>query len=174
MSMSWHERARLGPKGASKRDWMLVAFVAIAVVVVLFAVLPAAFSLRLSSRHQAYVQNLTQSVRFGEKNNSAELVCDGERQAVSKRQLSDAYRLVVDAGMGRPRSEVPEDGGTTIYFGDGSTLELWPVEITERSRESDTGTLLRYVGADGNVFSYDTDQLQYEDVLEALGVTSQA
>lgn len=174
MSVSWHERAKLGPHGASRRDWTLVAFVAIAVVVALFAVLPAAFSLRLSSRYQTYVQDLTQSVRFGEKNNSAELMCDGERQVVSKAQLSDAYRLVIDAGMGQPRDEAPEDGGTTIYFGDGSTLELWPVEITERSRESDTGTLLRYVGADGRVFSYDTDHLQYEDVLEALGVTSQA
>jgi hypothetical protein len=174
MSVSWPERAKLGPHGASRRDWTLVAFVAIAVVVALFAVLPAAFSLRLSSRYQTYVQDLTQSVRFGEKNNSAEIICDGERQVVLKAQLSDAYRLVIDAGMGRPRDEAPEDGGTTIYFGDGSTLELWPVEITERSRESDTGTLLRYVGADGRVFSYDTDHLQYEDVLEALGVTSQA
>ena len=35
---------------------------------------------------------------------------------------------------------------------------------------SDTGVLISYRRSDGQTFSYDTDYLQYEDVLRILGL----
>ena len=54
MSSTWEKRAQAGPYGKQRRDWMLMVFVALAIVVALVAVLPVVFSTRLTILHNAF------------------------------------------------------------------------------------------------------------------------
>ena len=62
--------------------------------------------------------------------------------------------------------EVPNGGGISYAFGDGSTIELWKVNIDGKSENP--GTLIRFTRADGSVFCYDTDQIEFRLAADAL------
>ena len=166
--MGWHELARSGPHGRPRRDWSFWAAVACAALMLVAVAVPLAQSMVLMHRYHGFVQDLSSSAAYGRNHGMEELVVGGEPREVSADQVSRLVQTLSHVGMGRPSDLVPDTPGATIGFGDGSSLSLWPVTIDEASRESDEGLLVRYVRADGTVFSYDTDRLSYQDALRIL------
>lgn len=153
----------------SRRDflfWGLI--VGVAALAVVLAV-PLVQSGRLLHAHHDFVQDLSASAAYGRQHGTTTVEVDGEARDASYDQVSRLIQAIVDLGMGKPSDAMPDDPGIVVSFGDGSTLALWPAAITEASRESDEGVLVRYVRPDGSVFSYDTDRITYEDARGMFG-----
>lgn len=141
-----------------------------AVALIVALAVPLVLSCGLIFRFQNYKQDLATSFSYGEEHDSMFVTLGDERTLVSDDRAKRLFSVIVDTGMGKPADVLPDEGGLLIEFGDGSTLEIWSVEITEGGRVSDTGVLISYRRSDGQTFSYDTDYLQYEDVLRILGL----
>ena len=56
-----------------------------------------------------------------------------------------------------------------IDYGDGSTLEIWKVELVNPSNDWTEGPFFRYTDAKRKSYGYDTDQLRWESVVRLLG-----
>lgn len=57
-----------------------------------------------------------------------------------------------------------------ILFPDGATLSFRPTTITEKERQREKGTYIRFVGSDGWEYAYDTDQFEYATVRFWMGL----
>ena len=153
----------------SRRDFLMGGLVVGSVALLLLLALPLVLSGRLMYGFSAYKQDLAASFAQGERGSSITLQLDGQVRGVSNGQAEHLFSLIVDIGPGKPQDALPEEGGLVLDFGDGSRLQIWEVQITDSGRVSDTGVLICYERADGTVYAYDTDRLQYESCLAALG-----
>ena len=149
-----YQRVRSSEGRLPRRDWSLAAPIALVVVLAIVLIVPMINAGRLLYRFNRFEYDLAQSMSFAERNGA------------SRERGNRFYTMVVDAGMGKPASTFPDEPGTLYEFGDGSTLELWPVDI---DGDPDTpGTLIRYTRSDGDVFAYDTDRLDYQTCVDVL------
>lgn len=151
-----------------KRDWLLVVSIAGGILFSILIILPMANFMNNIYRYHGFVQDLAVSFVYGEENEVLTLKSGDEEWSVRKEQAGTLYTLIVDTGMGHPRKPIPDVAGLTLDFGDGSALQLWPTVIKEKGRQNDTGVLIRYTRSDGKVFSYDTDRLQYEKLVQVF------
>lgn len=83
-------------------------------------------------------------------------------------QASSIYRMVISAGMGKERRDVPEGRAVTITFKDGSSLELRETAFTEKTAIRETGLFIKFTGPEGFTYKYDTDKLTFDSILAAL------
>ena len=147
-----------------------------AVILPAFAVLVAAacigllvLAARYQLRYRRFVNEFAAAVQASNKF-SLHLTWQGEELPVTRDQASRLCRLITSAGAGKVQRNVPEGDGCRVDFGDGSSLTLWAVDIPEETAANPTGTFIRYVGADGAVYQYDTDQLQFHEAAEILAL----
>ncbi|MCR4871024.1 MAG: hypothetical protein K5859_06990 [Atopobiaceae bacterium] len=152
-----YDRIHRAASADGKRDRSLLPHIVGVIVLSATLVIPMANMGRMMYRFQTFKQDLAESMSFA------------EHQGILSRSDADRFfSLIVDAGMGKPQSTVPEAGGARCEFGDGSTLELWPVDID--GNPENPGTLIRYTRADGDVFCYDTDRIDYQLAMDTLGL----
>ena len=152
-----YERIRRGEEKQTKRDRSLLPHIIVVIVLSAILVIPFFNMGRAMYRYQTFKQDLAESMAFAE-----------HRGIISQSDADRFFTMIVDAGMGKPQSMVPEAGGMRCEFGDGSTLELWPVDID--GNPENPGTLIRYTRADGDAFCYDTDRIDYQLAVDTLGL----
>ena len=152
-----YKRIQRGEERQAKRDRSLLPHIIGVIVLSAILVIPFFNMGRAMYRYQTFKQDLAESMTFAE-----------HQGTISQSDADRFYTLIVDAGMGKPQQEVPESGGTRYEFGDGSTLELWPVDID--GDPQNPGTLIRYTRSDGDVFCYDTDRIDYQLAIDTLTV----
>ncbi len=155
-------------QGRLKRDWALGACIIGAVTLLMILLLPLIGSLKTVHSYHGFIQDLADSSVYGKQHGTITATVDGVERSVPGKRADRLFTTVVDTGMGHPRKTVPETEGILIEYGDESSLRILPVDIRENGRISDTGVLFSYTRRDGNVFSYDTDKLEYEKVTEIL------
>lgn len=152
-----YDRIQRAASTGGRRDRSLLPHIVGVIVLSAILVVPLFNMARTMHRYQAFKQDLAESMSFA------------EHQGILSRSAADRFfSLIVDAGMGKPRSTVPEAGGARCEFGDGSTLELWQVDID--GNPENPGTLIRYTSADGDDFCYDTDRIDYRLAVDTLGL----
>ena len=151
--------------GHARKDWKLAATVAVAAVMLLLLVLPLFFSGRHLYQFHRFTQDAAVSFVYGEQNGCLTASYDGEEWLVRDSGASQLYAVIVSKGAGRRKRQLPDGEGLTLDFGDVSSLRIYSVPFDGAARERDTGVLLRYERADRSVFAYDTDKLQFEEVL---------
>lgn len=152
----------------SRRDYLFWGLVVGVVALSVALVVPLGWSGHLLYSHHGFVRDLSASAAYGRQHRSTTVEVDGETRDANYDQVSRLVETIVALGMGKPSDAAPDEPGVTVSFGDGSSLSLWRVEITDAGRVSDEGVLVRYVRADGNVYAYDTDLLTYDDVRRIL------
>lgn len=153
----------------SRRDFLLWGLIVGVALLAGALAVPLTQSGRILHAHHDFVQDLTDSALYGRRHGTTTVEVDGQPRETSYDKVSRLIATISSLGMGRPSDHVPDEPGVRVEFGDGSSLSLWQVQITDPGRTADEGVLIRYVRADGDVFSYDTDRLSYEDVLHILG-----
>lgn len=152
-----YERIQSAASTGGKRDRSLLPHIVGVIVLSAILVIPLFNMARTMYRFQAFKQDLAESMSLA------------EHQGILSRSDADRFfSLIVDAGMGKPQSTVPAAGGTRCEFGDGSALELWPIDID--GNPENPGTLIRYTRADGDAFCYDTDRIDYQLAVDTLGL----
>ena len=115
-----YDRIQRAASTGGRRDRSLLPHIVGVIVLSAILVVPLFNMARTMHRYQAFKQDLAESMSFA------------EHQGIFSRSAADRFfSLIVDAGMGKPRSTVPEAGGARCEFGDGSTLELEPEAVRE-------------------------------------------
>lgn len=153
----------------SRRDWLLPAVIALVVIASVVALTPVVLSMHLTRRYETFSRQLAESIAYGQDSDSMYVIGRGLGRPVNQSQAGMLLIYMMKAGVGHPRREMPDEECVRLTFGDGSELWMCPTELHERNRLSDFGTYFRYVGNDGRVYAYDTDNLWFRTVLFALG-----
>ena len=94
---------------------------------------------------------------------------EGEETDAEIDDLSELLALIGDAGAGRGGDAPEEAPYATIDYGDGTTLEIWKVELVNPSNNWTEGPFFRYTNKKGKTYAYDTDQIRWETVIRLLG-----
>lgn len=152
--------------GGARRDWQLIAIVAVAIALMLGAAAPAASALLLTRSYVAYKEDLQESFLYAEQNGSMTVTVDGRAGQLSSGGATQIHNAIVfDVGMGRPvaKRNIPAEGESIVLsFGEGSTLSIRPVTVTDEHGEELNGVLLAYERADGSAYAYDSEAVAYE------------
>lgn len=154
----------------TKKDIALLVIILIAVAVFVIAVSPIVFSLKASGHYRKYVDAYTGAMNSSHIRTKIAVSFEGEAYQVPIKSVSEIYKKVLNAGMGKEQKEQPGEPAVIIEFLDGSQIEFQEAEIPEISAERDTGLFICFVGADGFTYQYDTDKLTLEDILKELPV----
>ena len=59
-------------------------------------------------------------------------------------QASRLCRRITTAGAGKVQKAVPDGDECQLVFGDGASLTMWQVDISEKNAANPTGTFIRW------------------------------
>ena len=100
-------------------------------------------------RFHAFISDLTDSTCDARSTETFRVTVHGSETDVSIDDLSDLLYLIDKAGAGRTAAAPEEMPYAVIDYGDGSTLEIWKVELVNPSNDWTEGTCFRYTAAKG-------------------------
>lgn len=86
-------------------------------------------------RFHAFISDLTDSTRDARSTETFRVTVNGSETDVSIDNLSDLLYLIDKAGAGRTAAAPEEIPYAVIDYGDGSTLEIWKVELVNPSND---------------------------------------
>lgn len=161
------QRQQDQPKG-SRRDVLIVVAVMFAISLLIAAAIPVGCAVSLMGGYHRFIQDLGSSLMYARENDSLEISVDGETRKADLSQAEAIYGLISDTGMGSPLSEAPDSKPLAFIFGDGSSLQLFSTRIDEPDGKRVDGLAICYQRKDGTTFTYDTDQLTYQDVVSRI------
>ena len=110
--------------------------------------------------YRTFVSDLTDSTRNARSSDSFRVVVNGKETDAKIDDLSDLLYLITDAGAGRTASAPEEEPYAVIDYGDGTTLEIWQVQLVNPSNSWTEGPFFRYTDVKGKPYAYDTDQIR--------------
>lgn len=151
-----------------KKDIALLVSVVIAVGLIAAVLIPIIYSGILSGKYREYVSRYTASMNISRRADSVSVVEDGEERPLPIDAASLIYTLLLDTGMGKPQTEIPEETAVEIRFADQARISFWETDIPEKSAKNDTGLLIKYQAFDGYEYIYDTDKLTLDSVVNTL------
>ena len=151
------------------RDSLLIAAVTGALSLLIAIAVPAGCAVSLMGKYHRFIQDLGSSMMYAREHDTLEMTIDGETRTDQMDKAEQLYQLISDTGMGSPLSELPDGEPLTLTFGDGSALQVFPTTINEADGTTADGAIISYTSLDGNVFSYDTDKITYEDIVSRIG-----
>ena len=154
----------------TKKDYALPVIILIAAVVFVIALSPIIFSLKASGNYHKFTDAYTDAMNSSHTRSRIAVTVEGETYQVPLRRVSEIYQRILNAGMGKEQKEQPGESAVIIEFADGSRIEFQEAEIPEISAKNDIGLFVRFTGADGLIYQYDTDQLTLEHILKELSV----
>ncbi len=120
-------------------------------------------------RFKSFFSELTDSTRYARHSGAFRVTVNGKQTDAVIDDLSELLACIGDAGAGRTDAAPEEAPYAVIDYGDGTTLEIWQVELVNPSNSWTEGPFFRYTNAEGKPYSYDTDQLRWERVVRLLG-----
>ena len=156
-----------------KRRWHgvpLFVIVLIAVGLMAATLFPVVNAVRLRGRFKRFEEAFAEEVRVVEKQGGAKLRADGEEYPLPAEMLSALHYRIILNGMGKERRKAPDAEEVLILFPDGATLSIRPAKITEEARQREKGAYIRFTGADGWTYAFDTDHYEYATVRFWLGL----
>ena len=102
-------------------------------------------------RFHTFISDLTDSTRDARSTETFRVTVNGSETDVSIDDLSDLLYLIDKAGAGRTAAAPEEMPYAVIDYGDGSTLEIWKVELVNPSNDWDGGAVFPLHGREGEV-----------------------
>ena len=156
-----------------KRSWHgipLSVIVLLAIVFMLIGLSPVFYAVRVSQRFNRFTETFGEEALAAETPGGVTIRADGEDLWLPAEALSSLHYRITLSGMGKERKKAPDTEEVLILFPDGATLSFRPTTITEKERQREKGTYIRFVGADGWEYAYDTDQFEYATVRFWMGL----
>ena len=160
-------------KPRTRKDYLLLVIILIAILVFAIAVSPIVFSLKASGHYRQFTDAYTDAMNASHARDRISITTDGESFQVPISAASEIYNKILYAGMGKEQKKQPGEAAVIIEFLDGSRIEFQESAIPESSAIRDTGLFIRFIGSDGFIYQYDTDKLTLEHVLKELPVNSE-
>ena len=152
-----------------KRDPRLLACIAIALTLVLLAFFPILWAAHLQRQYRHFISGLGESVLYAKAQGSLYVRRDG-RQFRAREPASRLYLEVNAAGMGKRQSSAPDSApDAELEFGDGCILRFWGLDVWDGyNRQWVPGVFVWYRGANGKIYMYDTDRMQWQALVRCL------
>lgn len=100
-------------------------------------------------------------------------VCTSGRTGRQFRARGPASRLYLElntAGMGKRQNSAPKSvPDAELEFGNGCILRLWEQDVWDGyNRQWVPGVFVWYRGANGKIYMYDTDRMQWQTLVRCL------
>lgn len=153
---------------SARRDYGMAAAVLLALLVFAIAVTPIVFSLLYASRYKSFVSDFTEAVNSSHPAGQVTVEMDGDSFQTPIRNISDLYKKILGAGMGKEQNVSTEEPSVTILFHDGSAISFRESAIPESTAARENGLLVSFTKPDGSVYQYDTDRLTLDHILRSL------
>lgn len=152
-----------------KRDPRLLACIAIALTLVLLAFFPILWAAHLQRQYRHFISGLGESVLYAKEQGGLYVRQDG-RQFWSQDSASRLYLELNTAGMGKRQSSAPDSApDAELEFGDGCILRFWGLDVWDGyNRQWVPGVFVWYRGANGKIYMYDTDRMQWQTLVRCL------
>ena len=149
-----------------KRDPRLLACIAIALTLVLLAFFPILWAAHLQRQYRHFINGLGESVQYAKEQGDLYVRQDG-RQFRAQEPASRLYLELNTAGMGKRQSSAPDSApDAELEFGDGCILRFWGLDVWDGyNRQWVPGVFVWYRGANGKIYMYDTDQMQWQTLV---------
>jgi len=146
-----------------KRDRKLHILIAIALTLVLLAFFPILWAAHLQRQYRHFISGLGESVLYAKAQGSLYVRQNG-RQFRAQEPASRLYLEVNAAGMGKRQSSAPDSApDAELEFGDGCILRFWGLDVWDGyNRQWVPGVFVWYRGANGKIYMYDTDRMQWQ------------
>ena len=128
----------------------------------------AVYSCWYQLRFRQFLSDLAASTVYAYQNGTLQIAADGRTLPVGGGPLSPPPPARAGDGPGRlvePPAWMPD---AVLTYGDGSSLELWGVELEGYQTNVKEGVLLRYVDPAGTVYCYDTDGFRLSPLVSQL------
>ena len=164
---SVHSTAKPSKPKQSRRDYVLLAAISLAVGLVIFICASVVWYLWQRNHYLTFVSTLSDSTVYAYENGTLTGREDGAAFSLDRETGYQLYTLLSNQ-QGKPRRQVPRESPLlTLDYGDGAVLELWPVEL-DGDTQRQTGILWRFTSSDGHAWVYDTDRFG-PNTVEKLG-----
>ena len=124
---------------------------------------------RYQLQFKAFFSELTDSTRAARHFGAFRVTVEGAETDAVIDDLSELLALIGDAGASRTGDVPTETPFAVIDYGDGTTLEIWKVELANPANSWTEGPFFRYTNKKGKTYAYDTDQIRWETVIRLLG-----
>ena len=155
-------------EAASRRDYGMAAALLMMIVVFVIAGAPIVVSLVHTGHYKAFVSDFTEAVNSSHSAGQVTVVMDGDSFQTPIQNISDLYKKILGAGMGKEQKDITEEPSVTILFHDGSAISFQESAIPESTAAREIGLLVSFTGSDGSVYQYATDRLTLDHILRSL------
>lgn len=147
-------------------EWPLAAGIGVSFLVIAIIVSLIIWSGWYQRRYWRFVSDFSESTVYAYENDSLQADVNGVKIKMYRDNAYALYTVITDNGPGKLGTAPQEHPAAVLHFGDGSSLELWSVELVNSSTDREYGLFLRYTDVTGKRYSYDTDQISLEKVLK--------
>ena len=162
-----YERVRVCHR-SRPRESLLAGGVLLCAVIFAVVAAMAVYSCWYQLRFRQFLSDLSDSTVYAYQNDSLHMEADGRTVRVEGEPIYALYQAVAEDGPGRlvePPAWMPD---AVLTYGDGSSLELWGIELEGYQTNVKEGVLLRYVDPAGTVYCYDTDGFRLSPLVSQL------
>lgn len=153
-------------KKKKSAEWPLIAGLGACFLVILIVVLSIIWSGWYQRRYWRFVGDLSESITYAYENDCLQVNMDDRKIRMSGDNAYKLYDIITSCGPGKVGTAPKEEAVVTLDFGDGSLLNMWSVKLVNSSTDRIYGVFVQYIDAEGRVYSYDTDQISVEKVLQ--------
>ena len=142
-----------------KKEWKLFSVTGIAVLVMLFVLALFIGGYLYYGSFRTFVGEFSQTTSVNYRKGGVTVTTEEETFNLSHENIYFVYNAIVNAGRGRI-AEVPlRQPDAVLEYKFGGRLELWEVELDERTSNRSLGLFVHYLGSNGYEYAYDTDRM---------------
>ena len=156
-----YDKVREKPEKKKKNG---AVFIVLAVAVVIIIVLGVTIFLPLTKRNDFWelVSAVSSDITEGTQDGSITCTYDGRTFPVDTDTAYDIYKQLLYREDVKMKVFPPKPKeGIHMDFGNGSTLDIWPVVYKNKGFADFTGIGVLYTGKDGAKYSFETDHTGY-------------
>ena len=120
-------------------------------------------------QYRHFISGLGESVQYAKEQGGLYVRQDG-RQFRAREPASRLYLEVSAAGMGKRQNSAPKSvPDAELEFGNGCILRFWGLDVWDGyNRQWVPGVFVWYRGANGKIYMYDTDRMQWQTLVRCL------
>lgn len=149
-------------------DWKLWGTLAICLAVAVAVLTPVLQMIGYERDFRSFIAQLSTDTVYAYEQDALVVTQDGVTRQGEGKGGYTLYGCIVRAGVGKPRTDLPAEEPITVNYGNGSSLQLWEVPMPERGARHPRGVLVHYTAPDGSQYTYDSDMLQFYEVVNSL------
>lgn len=155
-------------KPKRRRDSLTVVLLLVGLGIICIAVILVYQWFHNDKLYDDYVSDLSRSTVTVNDTGCLFAKIDGETYILDVEKTYKLYQKLTHSKQLMQSDDMPRGSGIRVEYGDGSVLRILYTDIDVSSWSRNTGIFVSYTNSEGDEFSYITDRLQYDALVEYL------